>query len=194
MCACAIKRRNGRGIQRLDDHVSNRSKYNEMCWLNNIPASQRIRSMAQQPSFPGYAGLRSRVDEVRLKAARDLQRYVSTELRELPAERYSSSLDDINQSIYSLISSQEVHEKKGGILAIGEYKRGGSGRDDWRRKVWVKFLRDCWAGTWIFLHTCLTHGINLLFFFTTERPAVGIKTVCEVIPPIMDQCGQAGLA
>lgn len=76
--------------------------------------------MAQQPSFPGYAGLRSRVDEVRLKAARDLQRYVSTELRELPAERYSSSLDDINQTIYSLISSQEVHEKKGGILAIGE--------------------------------------------------------------------------
>ena len=85
--------------------------------------------MAQQPSFPGYAGLRSRVDEVRLKAARDLQRYVSTELRELPAERYSSSLDDINQTIYSLISSQEVHEKKGGILAIGEcskcFKRVG---------------------------------------------------------------------
>ena len=71
-------------------------------------------------SFPGYAGLRSRTDEVRLKAARDLQRFVSTELRELPPERYSSSMDDINQSIYSLISSQEVHEKKGGILAIGE--------------------------------------------------------------------------
>ena len=72
--------------------------------------------MAQ--SFPG---LKSRTDEVRLKEARDLQRYVSTELRELPAERYSSSLDDINRlSIYSLISSQEVHEKKGGILAIGE--------------------------------------------------------------------------
>lgn len=74
--------------------------------------------MAQ--TFPGHAGLKSRTDEVRLKAARDLKRYVSTELRELPAERYSSSMDDINQSIYSLISSQEVHEKKGGILAIGE--------------------------------------------------------------------------
>ena len=67
-----------------------------------------------------FPGLKSRTSEVQLKAARDLQRYVSTELRELPAERYSSSLDDINQSIYSLISSQEVHEKKGGILAIGE--------------------------------------------------------------------------
>ena len=88
---------------------------------DSTKTSQELeRSMAQQPSFPGSAGLRSRVDEVRLKAARDLQRYVSTELRELPAERYSSSLDDINQTIYSLISSQEVHEKKGGILAIGE--------------------------------------------------------------------------
>ena len=72
--------------------------------------------------FPGHAGLRSRADEVRLKSARDLQRFVSTELRELPPERYTSSMDDINQSIYSLISSQEVHEKKGGILAIGESK------------------------------------------------------------------------
>ena len=65
-------------------------------------------------------GLKSRSDEVRLKAARDLQRFVSTELRELPAERYGSVLDEINQSIFSLISSPEVHEKKGGILAIGQ--------------------------------------------------------------------------
>ena len=66
------------------------------------------------------SGLKSRSDEVRLKAARDLQRFVSTELRELPAERYGSTLDEINQSIFALVSSPEVHEKKGGILAIGE--------------------------------------------------------------------------
>ena len=66
------------------------------------------------------AGLKSRQDDVRLRAARDLQRFVSTELRELPAERYGSVLDEINQSIFSLVSSPEVHEKKGGILAIGE--------------------------------------------------------------------------
>lgn len=65
-------------------------------------------------------GLKSRQDDVRLRAARDLQRFVSTELRELPAEDYGSVLDEINQSIFSLISSAEVHEKKGGILAIGE--------------------------------------------------------------------------
>ena len=115
--------------------LSNRSREESADSAND---SRKLeKSMAQQPSFPGYAGLRSRVDEVRLKAARDLQRYVSTELRELPAERYSSSLDDINQTIYSLISSQEVHEKKGGILAIGEWSKPIKRVGRVRGKVWV---------------------------------------------------------
>lgn len=68
----------------------------------------------------GSGGLKSRNDVTRLRAARELQKYVSTELRELPAESYSKALDGMNQNIFSLISSQEVHEKKGGILAIGK--------------------------------------------------------------------------
>ncbi len=77
--------------------------------------------MAQLPQlFFTVSGLKSRNDETRLKGANDLQKFVSTELRELPAERHSSALDDINSNIFSLVSSQEVHEKKGGILAIGE--------------------------------------------------------------------------
>lgn len=71
------------------------------------------------------AGLKSRNDATRLRAARDLQKYVSTELRELPTENSSTVLDAVNQNIFLLISSQEIHEKKGGILAIGE------GRIDW---------------------------------------------------------------
>ena len=70
-----------------------------------------------------FPGLKSRNDAARLRAARDLQKYVSTELRELPDEQSSEILDDVNQNIFSLISSQEVHEKKGGILAIGELSR-----------------------------------------------------------------------
>lgn len=65
--------------------------------------------------------LKSRNEEVRLKAARDLQRFVQTELRELPTDRCHAQLDEINQCIYQLIASTEVHEKKGGILAIGEF-------------------------------------------------------------------------
>ncbi len=77
--------------------------------------------MAQLPQlFFTVSGLKSRNDETRLKGANDLQKFVSTELRELPAELHSGALDDINSNIFSLVSSQEVHEKKGGILAIGE--------------------------------------------------------------------------
>ncbi len=68
-----------------------------------------------------FVGLKSRTDEVRLKAARNLQKFVSTELRELPAETYSAVLDEINQNIFALMSSAELHEKKGGVLAIGEF-------------------------------------------------------------------------
>lgn len=70
------------------------------------------------------SGLRSRSDEVRLKAARDLQKFVSTELRELPDDRCAPILEEVNQNIFTLVSSAEVHEKKGGILAIGERSFG----------------------------------------------------------------------
>ena len=77
--------------------------------------------MSQLPQrFFTTSGLKSRSDETRLKAAHDLQKFVSTELRELPAEQYSSTLDEINSNIFSLVSSPEIHEKKGGIFAIGK--------------------------------------------------------------------------
>ena len=47
-----------------------------------------------------FQNLKHRNEEVRLKAARDLQRFVQTELRELPNERYQAQLDEINQCIY----------------------------------------------------------------------------------------------
>ena len=67
-----------------------------------------------------FQNLKHRNEEVRLKAARDLQRFVQTELRELPNERYQAQLDEINQCIYASIISADVHEKKGGILAISK--------------------------------------------------------------------------
>lgn len=123
--------------------------------------------MAQ--SFPGYAGLRSRSDEVRLKAARDLQRFVSTELRELPPERYSSSMDDINQSIYSLISSQEVHEKKGGILAIGE-----SGDDKTGHCSYVSCSRKCAKAITCFQYAILAKVYNSLVLYVIMHPIWGV--------------------
>ena len=66
------------------------------------------------------AGLKSRSEETRAKAARDLHHYVSTELREVSVEDLTSFMDDMNHQIYEMVSSADVSDKKGGILAIGE--------------------------------------------------------------------------
>lgn len=66
------------------------------------------------------AGLKSRSDEVRLQAAKDLQHYVSTELREASPEKHTSFMDDFNHHIFEMVSSSDANEKKGGIMAIGK--------------------------------------------------------------------------
>lgn len=66
-------------------------------------------------------GLKSRSDESRLQAAKDLQHYVSTELREASAEQYTSFMDELNHHIFEMVSSSDANEKKGGIMAIGEW-------------------------------------------------------------------------
>ena len=65
-------------------------------------------------------GLKSRSDDSRLQAAKDLQHYVSTELREASAEQYTSFMDELNHHIFEMVSSSDANEKKGGIMAIGE--------------------------------------------------------------------------
>lgn len=64
-------------------------------------------------------GLKSRHEESRAKAARDLYHYVTTELREVPAEDLTSFMDEFNHHIFEMVSSSDTNEKKGGILAIG---------------------------------------------------------------------------
>lgn len=66
------------------------------------------------------SGLKSRSDDVRARTARELKRYVTTELQEGGNEEYNTFFDKLNQGIFELVSSNEVHEKKGAILAIGE--------------------------------------------------------------------------
>lgn len=67
------------------------------------------------------AGLKSRSDETRLQAAKDLQHYVSTELREASQEQLTNFMDDFNHHIFEMVSSSDANEKKGGIMAIGKY-------------------------------------------------------------------------
>ena len=65
------------------------------------------------------AGLKHRSDKVRLKTAQQLRQYVTTELREMSAEDANAFTEELNKNVFVLISSSsEVHEKKGGVLAI----------------------------------------------------------------------------
>ncbi len=65
--------------------------------------------------------LRSKNEEVRIKAARDLYNYVTTELREVGNEEFNRFMDTFNHHIFELVSSHEPWEKKGGIIAIGKF-------------------------------------------------------------------------
>ena len=67
------------------------------------------------------SGLKSRNDETRQKAARELHHYVSTELREVSVDDLTTFMDEFNHHIFEMVSSQDVNEKTGGILAIGVY-------------------------------------------------------------------------
>ncbi|CAG0917860.1 unnamed protein product [Notodromas monacha] len=62
--------------------------------------------------------LRSKNEDVRIKGARDLYNYVTTELREVGNEELNRFMDSFNHQIFELVSSHEAWEKKGGILAI----------------------------------------------------------------------------
>ncbi|KAG7266549.1 hypothetical protein CRUP_024048, partial [Coryphaenoides rupestris] len=73
------------------------------------------------------SGLKSRNEDTRAKSAKDLQHYVTTELREvgniLSQDEATTFYDELNHHIFELVSSSDVNEKKGGILAIGKISR-----------------------------------------------------------------------
>lgn len=65
------------------------------------------------------AGLKSKSVDVQIKTARELYQYAKTELREVPQEELTQFLDEFNHQISEMVSSNDAHEKKGGVLAIG---------------------------------------------------------------------------
>ncbi|KAK7686283.1 hypothetical protein QCA50_010507 [Cerrena zonata] len=66
-----------------------------------------------------FAALRSKAHQVRLQAASDLQRYVSTTIPELSPDAAAKIWEDtINRKLSDLVHSQATFEKLGGIVAI----------------------------------------------------------------------------
>lgn len=54
------------------------------------------------------------------KTSRDFLLYLKTELREMPPDESQAFIDDFNHHIVEMTSSNDVVEKKGGVLAISK--------------------------------------------------------------------------
>lgn len=88
------------------------------------------------------SGLKSRSLETKYKAARDLSHYVKTELREVPPDELVSFMDEFNHHIFEMVSCSDVHEKKGGILAIDCLIDADVGNVTNRNSRFANYLRN----------------------------------------------------
>ncbi|CAH1772250.1 unnamed protein product [Owenia fusiformis] len=87
-------------------------------------------------------GLRSRNEATRQKTAKDLNHYVSTELREVSIEDLTSFMDDFNHQIFEMVSSPDVNERKGGIMAIVSLIGVDVGNSNTRITRFANYLRN----------------------------------------------------
>ncbi|XP_041377661.1 serine/threonine-protein kinase mTOR-like isoform X2 [Gigantopelta aegis] len=88
------------------------------------------------------AGLKNKNEEVRGKAATDLHHFVSTELREMPVEEHTAFMDEFNHHIFEMVSSTELNERKGGILAIVSLIGVDVGNTSTRMSRFANYLRN----------------------------------------------------
>ncbi|KAJ3290058.1 phosphatidylinositol kinase- protein kinase tor1 [Borealophlyctis nickersoniae] len=73
---------------------------------------------ASEPLVKLLGDLRSRNEEVRLKAAIDLRDHVIAVSREVSGDTLTKFVNDLNRRIFELIHSNDNNDKIGGILAI----------------------------------------------------------------------------
>ncbi|CAH0563403.1 unnamed protein product [Brassicogethes aeneus] len=62
--------------------------------------------------------LKSKNETARLKTVQELSLYAKSELREAPQDEIDQFMEEFNHQIFEMINSNDVNEKKGGILAI----------------------------------------------------------------------------
>ena len=69
------------------------------------------------------AGLKSRSDETRLQAAKDLRRYALFELQELSRDDLSRFLDEFDKHLTDMVTNGDISEKKGAVMALSKFQR-----------------------------------------------------------------------
>lgn len=87
-------------------------------------------------------GLRSKNEDVRQRVAKELHKYVTTELLEFPQEDIINFLNNFNNEIYKmLMESNDVNDKKGAIVAILILIGVETGNTSTRYSKYVNYLR-----------------------------------------------------
>ncbi|XP_048736860.2 serine/threonine-protein kinase mTOR-like [Ostrea edulis] len=86
--------------------------------------------------------LKNKNEDVRNKAAMDLYRFVVTELREMPSEYHTTFMDKFNHFIFEMVSSSDMNERKGGILAIVSLTGVDVGNTSTRISRFSNYLRN----------------------------------------------------
>lgn len=87
-------------------------------------------------------GLKNKNEDVRNKSAMDLYRFVVTELREMPSEYHTTFMDKFNHFIFEMVSSSDMNERKGGILAIVSLTGVDVGNTSTRISRFSNYLRN----------------------------------------------------
>ncbi|XP_074653906.1 serine/threonine-protein kinase mTOR-like [Tubulanus polymorphus] len=99
--------------------------------------------MAAQNNMQQFvSGLKSRSEETRARAANKLNHYVSTELREMSLEDLTLFMDEMNHQIFEMVSSQDLNDRKGGILAIVSLIGVDVGNSSTRISRFANYLRN----------------------------------------------------
>ncbi|XP_035824600.1 serine/threonine-protein kinase mTOR isoform X2 [Aplysia californica] len=99
--------------------------------------------MSTKSMLQGFvAGLKHRAEDVRFKTAIELHHFVVTELREMPQDDVASFMDDFNHHIFEMVSSPDVSERKGGVLAIVSLLGGDVGNIGTRMSRFANYLMN----------------------------------------------------
>lgn len=80
----------------------------------------KMKHTLQQEATRFCAGLRSRNEEAKMKAAAELKAFVATDLREHGSEDTKAFYEKINNEIHEMINNGDAVDKRGGILGIGK--------------------------------------------------------------------------
>lgn len=111
---------------------------------------------------PFITGLRTRNDEARLTTAYELYRYVNTDVPEMPLDDQNAFIDEINHNVFEMVSSSEVHEKKGGILAIATLVGVDIGNAATRISRFANYLRNLVPASDVVLMEMTAKGMGIL--------------------------------